>query len=178
MDYPKPSVTADCAIFALDSNSIRILLIQRRHDPFSGRWALPGGFLDIDEPLDHAAYRELKEETGLEGIELKRLGIYGDPGRDPRGRTITLLYTALLDKLPTGVAGADDASDARWFSLDDLPELAFDHAQIISDATRALRESLAVILRASEGFSKQLTLADLLSLQESLNNQHKNADDF
>lgn len=175
MDYPKPSVTADCAVFALDGNSIKILLIQRRHDPFSGRWALPGGFLDIDEPLDHAAYRELKEETGLEGVELKRLGIYGDPGRDPRGRTITLLYTTLLDKLPT-VAGADDASDARWFSLDELPELAFDHARIISDATQALRENLAAILRASEGFSKRLTLADLRSLQESL--QHKNADGF
>lgn len=169
MDYPKPSVTADCAIFALDSDGTpRILLIQRRHDPFSGRWALPGGFLDIDEPLDHAAYRELKEETGLDGIKLRRLGIYGEPGRDPRGRTITLLYTAVLHCIPTGVVGADDASDARWFALDDLPELAFDHAHIISDAIEQLRESVTTSVRASDCFSEQFTLADLRTLASRL----------
>jgi 8-oxo-dGTP diphosphatase len=137
-EYPRPAVTADIACMFEDDGGLRILLIQRAHDPFAGRWALPGGFVDENEALDAAAHRELKEETGLEGVEVEQFGAYGDPGRDPRGHTVTIAFLARLDT-QAQVAGADDASDARWFPVDALPALAFDHDKIIADAVRAYR---------------------------------------
>ncbi|MCS6885031.1 MAG: NUDIX hydrolase [Acidobacteriota bacterium] len=158
--YPKPSVTADCAIFALVDSKVHILLIERNNEPFKGKWALPGGFVDINELIDTAAYRELKEETGLENVRLRRIGVYDAPGRDPRGRTITFLYLALIDKLPD-IKAADDASSAKWFTLDSLPELAFDHAVLISDAKNKLYESISLVLAASDCFDETFTLGSL-----------------
>ncbi len=134
-------VTTDIAIFSHFQNELSILLVSRKNEPFQGKWCLPGGFIENDEDLEEAARRELKEETGLTVEVLDQLQAFGTPGRDPRGRTITILYyTVFVDNEPVAKAG-DDASDARWFRINELPELCFDHAQIISTVTaQVLRE--------------------------------------
>jgi 8-oxo-dGTP diphosphatase len=130
--YPRPMLTVDIAVLTT-AEIPRVLLVQRGNPPFAGSWALPGGFVDKGEQVVDAAPRELAEETGLrvEGLEL--LGVYDTPGRDPRGWTVSVVYVARVQG-ETAVAGADDASDARWFAADALPELAFDHALIVADA--------------------------------------------
>ncbi|TAJ11893.1 NUDIX hydrolase [Marinilabiliaceae bacterium JC017] len=135
-EYPRPAVTADALIFSKNESSFKILLIQRLKEPFKGKWALPGGFLDMDEDLDRAAGRELKEETGLSGVTLKQFKAYGNINRDPRHRTITVAYVGMIDK-EQEVTGLDDAADARWFDINALPLLAFDHDIIVSDAIEA-----------------------------------------
>ncbi len=112
----------------------RVLLVERGHPPFVGSWALPGGFVEAGERIADAAPRELAEETGLRVDGLELLGVYDTPGRDPRGWTVSIVYRVRLAG-ERSVSGADDASDARWFGLDELPELAFDHATILADAT-------------------------------------------
>lgn len=136
--YPRPSLTVDIAVVTLEARP-RVLLIQRKAEPFAGKWALPGGFVDENERLADAARRELKEETGLEPSELEQLHTFGDPGRDPRGWTVSVVYLTRVrpDEL-TPVAG-DDAAAVSWFPLDDLPSLAFDHAEIL----RRVRSELA-----------------------------------
>ena len=130
-EYPRPAVTVDMVIVV----SGRVLLIRRGHEPFKGLWALPGGFLDIDEELDHAAARELEEETGLKRIAMHQIGAFGTVGRDPRGRSVSIVYMAELDEEPITRAG-DDAAETGWFPMDRLPKLAFDHAEIIAHASR------------------------------------------
>lgn len=115
-----------------------VLLVQRRNDPFQGKWALPGGFVDEDEKVLDGAKRELQEETGVENVSLTQFGAYGDPGRDPRGRVVSVVYWSLLEKQPSAHA-ADDAADCKWFDLNDLPDLAFDHAQILADVRNRLK---------------------------------------
>ena len=131
--YPRPMLTADCVV----TNPRReVLLVRRGNDPYRGCWALPGGFMEMDETIEHCAARELQEETGLAVTEseLRLVGVYSAPGRDPRGRTVTAAYAV---RVPDGASAAagDDADEVRWGSLDDLPSLAFDHAQIIADAS-------------------------------------------
>lgn len=116
-----------------------VLLIQRKHGPFEGHWALPGGFVEVGERIPDAAHRELQEETGISGFVMKEFGTYGDPGRDPRGRVVSVIYWIRLPEKPRSTAG-DDAADARWYSFDQLPQLAFDHAQILAEARRRLPE--------------------------------------
>ncbi|HXG63595.1 MAG TPA: NUDIX hydrolase [Blastocatellia bacterium] len=129
-DFPRPAVTVDIALFTRAGDEIEVLLIQRARDPFKGRWAFPGGFVDADESLEDAAARELREETGLEGVSLRQIGAFGDPGRDPRGHTVSIVFAAVLDgKLDA--KGADDAADARWHPALRPPQLAFDHAKIL-----------------------------------------------
>jgi 8-oxo-dGTP diphosphatase len=115
-----------------------VLLIERAHGPFEGRWALPGGFVDEHEPLERAALRELREETGLQLDEVVQFRTYGDPGRDPRGHTITVVFIAPVRER-AAVAAADDAARAGWFPVDELPPLAFDHDRIIPEALAAYR---------------------------------------
>ena len=141
-EYFRPSVTVDVLVLDWSNNAFSLLLIQRDKDPFAGRWALPGGFIEPNETLEASARRELHEETGLSVSELHAFGTYGDPGRDPRGRTLTVAYLALTTGQPD-VSGQDDARDARYFPLSALPELSFDHGQIIADGLAYLRAQLA-----------------------------------
>jgi 8-oxo-dGTP diphosphatase len=129
MDYPRPMLTADVVALA----GSRVLLVARRDPPFQGSWALPGGFVDEGERTRAAAARELEEETGVVAGELRLVGVYDAPGRDPRGWTVSAAYLTRFASEPMATGG-DDAEDARWFGLDELPPLAFDHAEIIADA--------------------------------------------
>ena len=129
-DYPRPMVTVDAAVFKMQRNSLHILLVKRKNDPFKDCWAIPGGFVEMNESLDEAVARELEEETGLKNVLLMQLYTYGDVDRDPRGRTITVLYYGYLTDSKTKVKGNDDASEAKWFPINNLPPLAFDHNKI------------------------------------------------
>ncbi len=131
--YPRPAVTADVVVLTANVFERKVLLIQRAREPFMGMWALPGGFVDENEDVDDAAARELKEETGLEGINLEQIGAFGKPFRDPRGHTISIGFKAVVRDERTVVAG-DDAANAQWFLLSDLPSLAFDHLDILRKA--------------------------------------------
>lgn len=135
--FPRPAVTVDIVLFRRRDEKVEVLLIRRAKDPFKGRWALPGGFVDENEPLHDAARRELREETGLSDLELEQFGAFGDPGRDPRGHTISIAYVGFLDD-DRAASAADDAEAAEWFAAHDPPELAFDHAQILSVALRKI----------------------------------------
>jgi 8-oxo-dGTP diphosphatase len=138
--YPPFAVTADAVVFTRREGRPMVVLVQRAHDPYRGRWALPGGFVDIDEDLGPAAARELAEETGLEVDRLLQLGAYGAPGRDPRGRVVTVVFWTRIDDLADPV-GADDARDARLWAVDEVLSdpglLAFDHHRILADAVDA-----------------------------------------
>lgn len=133
-DYPRPMLTVDTVVLTREATP-SLLLIQRGNPPFAGDWALPGGFVDEGETVAEAAPRELGEETGLQAGPLEMLGVYDTPGRDPRGWTVSVVYLARIPAR-VEVKGGDDASDARWFAVDELPELAFDHAVIVADALR------------------------------------------
>ena len=132
-DYPRPCVTTDCLVFRKIDSVWSVLLIERGNEPFKGCWALPGGFLEMEEDLDACAARELQEETGLTDIELHQLYAFGAPNRDPRHRTISVAYWG-VDNTERQAIGSDDAVEARWFALDKLPSLAFDHELIIQKA--------------------------------------------
>ena len=133
--YPRPSVTADCIVITREAEP-KVLLIQRGGEPFKGCWAFPGGFMEMDETTEQCAIRELEEETGLKIHEVCQIGAYSKVDRDPRGRTITVAYLALVNA-PLPVKGLDDAAKAQWFPLSALPTLAFDHADILKDAIKA-----------------------------------------
>ena len=133
--YPRPSVTADCIVITREAEP-KVLLIQRGGEPFKGCWAFPGGFMEMDETTEQCAIRELEEETGLKIHEVCQIGAYSKVDRDPRGRTITVAYLALVDA-PLPVKGLDDDAKAQWFPLSALPALAFDHADILKDAIKA-----------------------------------------
>ena len=130
--YPRPAVTADCIVITKETEP-KVLLIQRGIDPFKGCWAFPGGFMNMDETTEQCAIRELKEETGLRLSDVHQIGAYSKVDRDPRGRTITVAYLAIVDE-PIAVTGQDDAAKAEWFPIDALPPLAFDHEDIMRDA--------------------------------------------
>ena len=140
-NYPKPSVTTDCILIRKSGREKEILLIKRKYDPFLGKWALPGGFVEIDEDLEAGANRELEEETGLKNIALTQFKTYGTPGRDPRGRTISVVYYGFLSNASPIVEAGDDAAEACWFALDELPELAFDHESIMRDFKSLILEN-------------------------------------
>ena len=135
--YPHPSVTTDCVIFGFDGAKLKVLLIQRGIEPYKGRWAFPGGFLEMDETVARCAERELEEETGIVLTGMQLVGIYSDVERDPRGRVVTAAYTAMTT-MPEATA-ADDAAAAQWWPLNALPKLAFDHDKILADAMRVLK---------------------------------------
>ena len=127
--YPRPSVTTDCVVFSHDGGRLKVLLIERGFEPFAGRWAFPGGFLEEGEAAEEGALRELKEETGMTGVSLHQLHAFSAPGRDPRGWTISIAYWTVVKYQE--VKGADDAARAEWFDVDSVPPLAFDHDEIL-----------------------------------------------
>ncbi len=130
--YPRPAVTGDCIVITKEVDA-KVLLIQRADEPYKGCWAFPGGFLNMDETTEQCAIRELEEETGLKVNDVHQIGAYSKVDRDPRGRTITVAYLAIIDS-PISVLGQDDAAKAEWWPLSALPQLAFDHNDIINDA--------------------------------------------
>ena len=130
--YPRPAVTGDCIVITKEENA-KVLLIQRGDEPYKGTWAFPGGFMNMDESTEQCAIRELEEETGLKVTDVYQIGAYSKVDRDPRGRTITVAYLAIIEK-PISVIGQDDAAKAEWWPINSLPHLAFDHDEIVSDA--------------------------------------------
>jgi 8-oxo-dGTP diphosphatase len=138
--YPRPAVTTDCAVFKNDNGELNILLIQRKGDPYKGSWALPGGFMQMDETAAECAKRELFEETGIKEVELEQLYTFTDVNRDPRGRTISIAYLGFVDAQHSVITAGDDAENARWFSLKNIPRLAFDHDLIIKHALLRIKK--------------------------------------
>lgn len=131
--YPRPALTIDCAVFRKEGDNLELLLIKRDRYPFEGMWALPGGFVEMNERLHEAASRELEEETGLTGVRLIQFRTFDAIDRDPRGRTISFIFHGFLETPSKNVKAASDARDARWFNVKRLPDLAFDHAEIVDE---------------------------------------------
>lgn len=164
--YPHPAVTTDCVIFGFDGVRIKVLLIERGVEPFKGEWALPGGFMRIDEGADECAHRELEEETGLKIASVEQFHTFTDVNRDPRERVITIAYYALV-KL-SEVHGGDDASKAQWFTEKDLPCLAFDHDRIIRMALNRLKERICFEPIGFELLPEVFTMSELQNLYEAI----------
>jgi 8-oxo-dGTP diphosphatase len=167
-EYARPSVTVDCVVFGLDleAEDLKILLIQRSGRPFAGMWALPGGFVDMGETLEQAAKRELQEETGISRLYLEQLYTFGDPGRDPRDRVITVAYYALVKLTDHTIKADTDASDVAWFGVSDLPRLAFDHAKIVATALGRLKGKVRYQPIGFELLPAKFTLSQLQRLYE------------
>ena len=176
--YPRPMVTVDMIIFALRSGDLQVLLIKRRHWPFEGMWAIPGGFVEIDEPLEAAARRELQEETGLTDVYLEQLYTFGDPQRDPRTRVITVSYFALVRAEQQRLHAATDASAVNWFPAYDPPALAFDHRQILDYAITRLRYKLEYTALAFELLPAEFTLTELQETYEHILNERLDKRNF
>ena len=176
--YPKPSVTVDVVLFTFSQGALRVLLIKRNSEPFAAQWALPGGFVNKDEKLEDAAARELFEETGLKNIYLEQLYTFGDPGRDPRGWTISVAYFAIISAdYSHKIHAGDDAGDADWFDVYNLPRLAFDHKRIVNYALQRLRykleyTGLGFLLLPEEFTLSQLQIVYEIVLQEKLDKRN------
>lgn len=168
--YPHPSVTTDCVIFGFDGSKLKVLLIERGIEPFKGKWALPGGFLRMDENAETGALRELKEETGLDTAYIKQFHTFTEPQRDPRERVITIAYYALVRL--QDVTGGDDAARAGWFALDEVPPLAFDHDLILRMATRELRRQIHFEPVGFELLPEKFTIKQLQLLYEAILDVH------
>ena len=149
-EWPRPMVTVDAAVFGFFAGQARLLLIKRGHYPYEGQWAIPGGFIELDEELEDAVARELAEETGLTNVPLEQMQTFGTVGRDPRGRQITIVFIGIVGEGQTAVCGGDDAAEARWFDIEDLPKnMAFDHDTIARVAIVRLKRK-AIYRRATE----------------------------
>ena len=139
-EWPRPMVTADAVVFTQSGEKTKVLLIKRGSEPFVGQWAVPGGFVNMDEEIEDAVVRELEEETGLTGIHLEQIHTFGTVGRDPRGRQITIVYMGIADENLAKLQAGDDAAEAKWFDINELPEnLAFDHDEMVSFAIGKLK---------------------------------------
>ena len=169
-DYPRPAVTTDCVIFGYDGKELKVLLIERGIEPFKGCWAFPGGFLNMDEDALAGARRELKEETGLENAFIEQFHTFSEPGRDPRGRVITIAHYALV-KIQE-VEGGDDAAQARWFSIGEVPPLAFDHDRILRMAMNRLKERIHFEPVGFELLPEVFTMPQLQNLYEAILEVH------
>jgi ADP-ribose pyrophosphatase YjhB (NUDIX family) len=166
-EYPRPSLAVDIVVFTIRESRLHVLLIRRANEPFLGCWALPGGFVHMEEPLEAAASRELREETGIREAYLEQLYTYGEPRRDPRGRVISVAYFALIPgNAPVRGEGGSDTSQARWFPIDDLPTLAFDHDEILAYALRRLRYKLEYTAVGFELLPEEFTLTEIQQTYE------------
>ncbi len=164
--YPHPSVTTDCVILGFDGTKLRVLLVERGIEPYKGRWAFPGGFLQMDESAETGALRELQEETGLQGAYIKQFHTFSDPKRDPRERVLTIAYYALVRMQE--VKGGDDAARAEWFPLDEVPSLAFDHDLILRMALKELRKQIHFEPIGFELLPEKFTIKELQQLYEAI----------
>ena len=162
--YEHPAVTTDCVIFTYEDWKLKVLLVKRGGEPYKGEWALPGGFLRGDETAREGALRELREETALEASAIGELGVFSKPDRDPRERVITIAFYALVK--PSKVQGGDDADEAAWFPIDDLPQLAFDHADIIHSALERLKRDIHFEPIGFDLLDEEFTIPDLQRLYE------------
>jgi 8-oxo-dGTP diphosphatase len=171
--YPHPAVTTDVVVFTIRTGRLHLLLVKRANPPFKGSWALPGGFLDIDEDLDTCAARELAEETGIGGVYLEQLYTFGATHRDPRERVISVAYYALIPEqaLDAPPRAASDATAVAWFDIEELPALAFDHADVIDMAHRRLVAKLDYSTIAFQFMGNTFTLSELQGVYETLLNQ-------
>lgn len=167
-EYPRAALTVDCVVFGFDESELKVLLIERGLAPFKGRWALPGGFVRVDETVDDAARRELAEETGLSKVFLEQLYTFGSLKRDPRERVVSVAYYALVKQAEHPATGATDASDARWFPVSALPELAFDHETIFQTALERLRGKVRYEPIGFELLPQKFTLSQLQHLYETV----------
>ncbi len=165
-EYARPALTVDCVVFGLDDEDLKVLLIERDLPPFEGKWALPGGFVRVDESVDDAALRELQEETGVKKVFLEQLYTVGDLNRDPRERVVTVAYYALVRLSSHKVKAATDARQALWFAIDDLPKLAFDHDKILTMAHERLRGKVRYQPIGFELLPQKFTLRQLQHLYE------------
>ena len=139
-EWPRPMVTVDAVVFSFRDGEVRLLLVNRKHEPYQGQWAVPGGFIELDEELEDAVARELAEETGLTGISLEQMRTFGTVGRDPRGRQITVVFMGIAREDQTDVRAGDDAAQAQWFDVYDLPpNMAFDHRDVAQVAISTLK---------------------------------------
>ncbi len=178
-DYPRPSLTVDCIIFGLDESSrLKVLLIQRANEPFKHHWALPGGFVDENETLEAAALRELKEETGVSDVFIEQLFTFGTPGRDPRGRVVTIAFYALINLGEHKIGADTDAADVKWFPINKLPQLAFDHAEILEMAINRLRGKVRYQPIGFELLPEKFTLTQLQNLYQTILDKELNKRNF
>jgi len=161
-------LTVDIVIFSISAGSLRVLLVKRGLPPFKGHFAIPGGFVREDESLEQAAMRELQEETGVTNVYLEQLYSFGDPGRDPRGRIVTVAYFALISADRALLKASGDATEAHWFSIDQLPPLAFDHRHILDYALERLRNKLEYTTVGFQLLPEKFTLSELQEVYEAI----------
>ena len=167
--YPHAAMTADCVIYGFDGESLKILLIERGMEPYKGMWALPGGFMKIDETIEQTARRELFEETGLKDVYLSQFKVFSSVDRDPRERVVTVAFIALVRPSDCQLLAGDDAATALWFDENILPPMAFDHVEIIRQAREHLSEILRVRPVAFELLNKVFSLSELQRVYEAVN---------
>lgn len=165
-EFKRPNLAVDCVVFGLDEDDLKILLIQRDLEPYKGKWALPGGFVRIDEALEQTAMRELKEETGITNIFLEQLYTFSEINRDPRERVVSVAYYALANLRDHKIKASTDAKDAAWFSVNDLPKLPFDHSEIIEVALKRLKGKVRYEPIGFELLPPKFTLTQLQGLYE------------
>jgi 8-oxo-dGTP diphosphatase len=166
--YARAALTVDCVVFGLDEADLKVLLIERGLEPFKGKWALPGGFVRVEETLEEAARRELEEEAGLKQVFLEQLYTFGAVVRDPRERVVSVAYYALVKLAAHETRAATDAADARWFALSKMPKLAFDHAEILATALRRLKAKVRYEPIGFELLPPKFTLSQLQHLYEAV----------
>jgi len=166
--YPRAALTVDCVVFGLDESELKVLLIERALEPFKSKWALPGGFVRVDETLDEAARRELEEEAGLKNVFLEQLYTFGAVKRDPRERDVSVAYYALVKLAAHDTQAATDAADAQWFPISKVPKLAFDHAEILATGLARLKGKVRYQPIGFELLPPKFTLSQLQHLYEAV----------
>ncbi len=169
--YERPSVAVDIVVFTIKDDDLKVLLIKRGVEPFKGMWALPGGFIRMNETLEESALRELEEETGVRDVYLEQLYTFGDPKRDPRTRVISVTYMAIVDSSKIKLKATTDAKEAKWFSVYKLPKLAFDHKKIIKYALQRLRYKLEYTTAGMKFLPEEFTLPDIKRVYEIVFNR-------
>jgi ADP-ribose pyrophosphatase YjhB (NUDIX family) len=167
-EYARPALTVDCVVFGFDEGDLKVVLVRRNIDPFRGKWALPGGFVHVDETLEDAARRELSEEAGIDRLYLEQLYTFGDVERDPRERVVSVAYYALVKLADHRIRAATDASEAAWFSVSDVPTLAFDHSRILDVALQRLKAKVRYQPIGFELLPVKFTLSHLQHLYEAI----------